>query len=329
MFKKIVLISSFILISNVNAHEDKSEEYYWKFSKFIHKYKKEYVNNKILFFEKLSIFTNNLDKIEKHNKEFNEGKHKYYLGEGPFTDMTNEEYKNNMLKTKSLPLKACDTFTYNGQSFPDSVDWRNQNAVTEVKDQGYCGSCWSFSTTGALEGAAAIKTGNLVSLSEQELVDCSTKINNGCNGGLMTFAFRYIIKNGGLCSEDNYSYTATDGTCQSCTPVIGTDINNCKEVTSGDKNGLLYALSKQPIAVGIQADTFAFQHYSGGVFSDTDCYKGQIDHGVLLVAYTNDTMTIKNSWGSSWGDDGYITIEITNDDVGICGVYTSASFPIF
>ena len=144
----------------------------------------------------------------------------------------------------------------------------------------------------------------------------------------MTFAFRYIIKNGGLCSEDSYAYTATDSTCKSCTPIDGTDISNCNEVAPGDKNGLLYALSKQPIAVGIQADTFSFQHYSGGIFSDPDCYTGQIDHGVLLVAYTNDTMTIKNSWGSLWGDDGYITIAITDDDVGICGVYTSASFPI-
>ena len=117
--------------------------------------------------------------------------------------------------------------------------------------------------------------------------------------------------------------------CKTCSIVEGTNINDCFEITSGDSEGLVYSLSKQPISVGIQADTVAFQHYGGGVFSDSKCYSGQIDHGVLLVAYDKDTMTIKNSWGPDWGDNGYITIARTDDDIGICGVYTSASFPTF
>ena len=307
----------------VNLHD----EHYWKFVNFINKYKRDYYSDRELFFEKFYEYVKNLKLIKEHNEAYESNEVSYFLAEGPFTDMNLSEFKDTVLsKFIELP-KLCGYFTSGDKSYPVSVDWRDRNAVTPVKNQGQCGSCWSFSTTGALEGITAIKSGELVSLSEQELVDCSSA-NSGCNGGLMTFAFEYIIKNKGLCSENEYQYTAKDGTCKTCTTVEGTDISDCKQIKSGDVDNLISALSNQPVSVAIQADTFAFQHYGGGVFSDPNCYTGDIDHGVLLVAYTNDTLTIKNSWGESWGDKGYITFARTDDDVGICGVYTSASFPV-
>jgi len=337
MFHKIALIVLILGISaSVNAAhtvdntkyvDDSSHNLFWRFANYIQKYEKSYLDNHIEFSKRFTTYLDNLKIISSHNEKYNKGMSTFYLDEGPFTDLTLKEYRDTVLTSFDGGPRACGFFKHDQVTYPISVDWREQNAVTSVKDQGQCGSCWSFSATGAMEGITAITSGNLMDLSEQQMVDCSTT-NSGCNGGLMTFAFKYIIGNNGLCSDEDYAYTAKDGKCQTCPVEKGTDITDCKQVTSGDQEGLVYTLSKQPVSVGIQADTISFQHYSGGVYSDDKCYTGDIDHGVLLVAYTNNTLTIKNSWGASWGDKGYITIARTEDDVGICGVYTSASYPI-
>lgn len=335
MFQKFVLV--LILIIGVSANSNQyvednnlsdfnSHNFFWRFANFVHKHERSYLENHDEFIKRFHIFSENLKVIHSHNEKYKQGLFSYYLDEGPFTDLSFEEYNDTVLSSYNGGSLRCGTFKYNLEQYPESMDWRDRNAVTEVKNQGQCGSCWSFSTTGAMEGLTSITTNNLVELSEQQLVDCSS-VNSGCSGGLMTYAFEYIIKNGGLCSEDEYEYTAQDGKCKVCTPVKGTNIKDCYQISSGDSEGLVFALSQQPISVGIQADTISFQHYGGGVYTNTKCYTEQIDHGVLLVAYTNDTLTIKNSWGSGWGDDGYITIARTEDDIGICGVYTSASFP--
>ena len=230
------------------------------------------------------------------------------------------------------------------ESLPTSVDWRTKGVVTSVKDQGSCGSCYSFSSTGALEGIYAITNKNLVSFSEQQIVDCDNGLtkSHGCNGGLMTQVFEFIEKNGGLCSEDSYPYvsgtTQKAGTCQtSCKSVSGSKISTYTEVKVNSDNAMMTALAQQPVAVAIEATT-DFQLYKSGIFTakcGTD-----LNHGVLLVGYDSqnglDYYILKNSWSSDWGMDGYLLLGKGNDPAtgkpynngaGQCGVLGMASYP--
>jgi C1A family cysteine protease len=226
-------------------------------------------------------------------------------------------------------------------SATSSVDWVSAGAVTPVKDQGQCGSCWSFSTTGALEGAYYTTYGSLPSFSEQQLVDCDNRQHGGkdmgCNGGLMDNAFTWIKKNGGLCTEVSYPYvsgtTKTAGTCQStCSAVKNSAVVSYTDVPIKSDSAMMQALTQQPVSVAIEADQKAFQLYKSGVFTG-DCGVN-LDHGVLVVGYGTmsgtDYYRIKNSWGTTWGDAGYIYIgrgSQFNDGQGQCGVLLSASYP--
>jgi cathepsin L len=216
------------------------------------------------------------------------------------------------------------------------VDWRVKGAVTSVKDQGQCGSCWSFSSTGAVEGAWAISKGTLVDLSEQELVDCATGLSygsHGCNGGQMEGAFKFVIENG-QCSNSEYPYTSgttkTGGTCKKCSAVA--QMNTCYDVKPNDQISLKGAVAQQPVAVAISADTKLFQSYSSGVITSSSCYTS-LDHGVLVVGYGTengqDYWLVKNSWSSTWGENGYVKIarSSSNNDPGICGIAMDPSFP--
>jgi len=224
---------------------------------------------------------------------------------------------------------------------PESIDWVKNGAVTPVKNQGQCGSCWSFSTTGALEGAYYIKNGVLDSFSEQQLVDCDTRKNGGkdmgCNGGLMDNAFSWIEKNGGLCTEEDYAYTSgttkTAGTCDtSCTVVSGSEIISYTDVKANSDNDMMSALAQQPVSIAIQADQKDFQLYKSGVFTGSCGTK--LDHGVLVVGYGSldgeDYYRVKNSWGTTWGDNGYIYLgrgDKFNNGSGQCGMLMQASYP--
>ena len=221
---------------------------------------------------------------------------------------------------------------------PKSIDWREKNAVTHVKNQGNCGSCWSFSTTGSIEGIHAIKKNKLINASEQQLMDCSDKYgNHGCQGGLMDNAFKYVIDNG-LCSEEEYPYQAEQGQCSSaqCNRVV--QIDNYADVEPNNEKVLMRAVAHQPISVAIQANLTSFRFYKRGVYQDPDC-GDQLDHGVLIVGYGTDILQdldywiVKNSWTSNWGDEGYVKIlrnyeKYGGDSSGMCGIAVQPSYPI-
>jgi len=308
----------------------KEEEYQLMFGKFMSQYNKKYTHD--TFFYRYTVFKANMDKIALANKQ----KHAYKLGMNDMGDMTHAEFKATKLgynRVDRAHLRAKNACALPNKAVPASVNWVTAGAVTPIKNQGQCGSCWSFSTTGALEGAVQIAAKQLISLSEQQLIDCSTaQGNQGCNGGLMDDAFQYIISNGGLTTEDGYPYTATGpNTCNVTTPLASTCTGYC-DVTSGSETALAQAVAVGPVSVAIEADQNCFQFYSGGVLDDPTCGTN-LDHGVLAVGYGKDSASglnywyVKNSWGSSWGVDGYVLIAKDTGGVGECGIASEPSYP--
>lgn len=212
---------------------------------------------------------------------------------------------------------------------PESVDWREENAVTPVKNQGSCGSCWTFSSTGAMEGAYALYSGKLESFSEQQLLDCVKK-DLGCRGGEMVDAFEYVSQNP-VCREQQDPYKARDKYCVTCTSPV--EFSGCEIIEQNNQLALKEAVAMYgPVSVGIQADQPIFRNYKGGIIQDESCGT-DVDHGVLVVGYGEDNgikyWLVKNSWGEDWGENGYVRIlrEDTRNAIGICAIASSASFP--
>lgn len=287
--------------------------------------------------KRLEIFKKNLDYIDAHNRNRRSSKKRsgHWLGLNKFADLTNEEFKAIYSKKTKKParsplqlerprLDTCDA--------PSSLDWRKKGVVTAVKDQGDCGSCWSFSSTGAIEGINAISTGDLISLSEQELVDCDST-NEGCDGGYMDYAFEWVIQNGGIDTEADYPYTGEDGTCNTTKEGYKVvTIDGYTDVAETDA-AVLCAVVQQPVSVGMDGSAIDFQLYSGGIY-DGDCSSDpdDIDHAVLIVGYSSeddvDYWIVKNSWGTDWGLDGYFYIERNTDiEYGVCAINAMASYP--
>ena len=282
--------------------------------------------------ERKEIYDANVAKIAQHNRE----NHTWTMAVNKFADLTDTEFKNiyaGCVMTKShANLLGLSRGKIDESALPTSVDWEAEGAVTPVKNQGQCGSCWAFSTVGSTESAWYLKHGDLVSLSEQQLVDCSgAEGNQGCNGGLMDYGFQYIIDNKGIGSEAAYPYTAADGTCKKVPSVVS--ITGFKDVPTNSELGLMTAVAQQPVSVAVEADQNSFQFYSSGVMTKT-CGTN-LDHGVLLVGYGTDNSTkvdfwkVKNSWGEDWGMKGYILLGRGSKfgNAGQCGIQMDPSFP--
>lgn len=270
------------------------------------------------------------------------------LNREEFRDLMNFEYNRALIGESNVVNSGIGLDLGLDLSVPTSVDWRSKGAVTPVKDQGSCGSCWSFSTTGSLEGAYAIKNSKLVSFSEQQLVDCDLirvgGTSLGCNGGDMSSAMDWIGKNNGLCTESAYPYvsgtTKTNGACQkSCAIVSGSDISKPVAVAANSDSAMMTALAQQPVSIAIEADQSSFQLYKSGVF--TGSCGTTLDHGVLLVGYgsssNGDYYILKNSWSTSWADGGYMYIGRGNDPAtdkpyngghGQCGLLMQGVYPV-
>jgi len=322
---KVILLAVLVVICSALSEQEyqKSwEEWKWQNKKFYTAEGEEEV--------RYNIFKNNLHYVNTHNKA---GKHSYTLAMNSFGDLSNLEFTQmfNRLNKSVVPSVGKSKVEVNPEA-PDSWDWRTKGAVTGVKDQGQCGSCWSFSTTGSVEGAWFLKRGQLVSLSEQNLVDCSTpEGNNGCNGGLMDSAFKYIINNKGIDTESSYPYTATGpNACRFNPSNVGATISSYRDVNSGDENDLMNSVYMTPVSVAIDASRSSFQLYHSGVYYEPSCSSTSLDHGVLAVGYGSeggsDYWIVKNSWGSSWGNNGYILMSRNKNNN--CGIATMSSYPI-
>ena len=290
----------------------------YKFMEFVTQYGKSYGTVAEFMFRKEQFVTRH-NLIEEFNADAN---NTHTVGHNEFSDKTYAEMK----KMNGYTHKEATNYKDHDESLAAAtVDWRTKNAVTPVKNQAQCGSCWAFSTTGAVEGADAIKTGSLKSFSEQQLVSCS-KQNSGCNGGLMDYAFQYI-KTAPLELEANYPYTSGSGRVASCNYSKSRGVGTVSAFTDvlHTAGQMRAALGKGPVSVAIEADQMAFQSYTSGVI--TSGCGTNLDHGVLAVGYGTlngqDYFLVKNSWGASWGDQGYVRIGQNN----VCGILQAASYP--
>ncbi|CBK24846.2 uncharacterized protein [Blastocystis hominis] len=276
---KSIIFVLFAVALSVSLRDD--------FSAFEARYGKNYLPAERAF--RAKVFEYNMEWARKMNAQ----NHPYTVGMTPFADMTNTEFANSKLCGCMLKPKMTKPATPIMQRADETVDWREKGAVTPVKNQASCGSCWAFSATGAMEGRNFVANGELISLSEQQLVDCDHQ-SSGCGGGWMTYAFEYAMKKG-MCKEEDYPYHAVDEDCKDdkCTPVVFP--KGYEEVPMYDGAALKQAVSQGPVSVAVEADSIVFQMYTGGVIDSTACGTS-LNHGVLAVGYGADYWIVKNSW---------------------------------
>jgi C1A family cysteine protease len=301
-----------------------------EYLKYVAKYGKSY-GTKEEFEFRGDVFKNTLAALAEVNSQ---NDNTFRVGINKFADWTPAEYKRMLSYKPIRGSKAAPVFSAENVSIPDKVDWRSEGKVNPVQDQGQCGSCWAFSAIGAIESRQAIQTGTLLKLSEQQLVDCAggTYGNLGCNGGDMGTAISYSADFGNELETD-YPYAGVDQKCQyDKTKVQKPKPIDPVNVATNNAVALKTAIADGPVSVAIEADTFVFQFYSGGILNSKSCGTN-LDHGVVAVGYGADASgkpyyIVRNSWGSSWGLSGYINIAIV-DGAGICGIQMEPVYPKF
>ncbi|KAF3657692.1 Thiol protease [Capsicum annuum] len=303
-----------------------------RYKNWLHKHRRNY-HNKDEWNMRFGIYQSNVQFIDS----FNSVNHSYTVTDNAFADMTNQEFTSTYLGYKQPRQQDVADIDYNvtyyKSKLPVSVDWRKNGAVTPVKNQKDCGSCWAFAAVAAIEGINQIKTGELVSLSEQALVDCDVYSDNqGCGGGFMNNAFAFIIENGGITTQENYPYIGKEQSCNTRKLKQHAVTISGYEKIAPNEESLQVAINKQPISVAIDASGYGFQFYSAGVYTG---YCGhRLNHGVTLIGYDVEEngekyWLVKNSWGTKWGEGGYIKIKRgSNDNRGTCGIAMQASYPL-
>lgn len=281
------------------------------------------------------VFTRNLLWIQEQNRLFKQGLSSYEVEANMFADLTQEEFiarylspRPNLRNNNRQVTNSCKE-NVRPVSPPVSVNW-TKNYVTPVKNQGQCGSCWAFAAAAASESLYALVNNKLLNFSPQQLVDCSGDYgNNGCNGGLADQAFQYIIDNG-IAKLDDYPYTAQAGVCKYKNTLKAFSFRNCAEVQPNSESQLMFAVTMQPVAVGVRADQDGFRFYKGGVFDGT-CGP-EHNHAILLTGFGTEAgkkfWECKNSWSNTWGSFGFIKLARTGDGPGQCGIQTEPSIPV-
>lgn len=286
--------------------------------------------------QRFDIWRLNKQLIDLHNEKFQLGLVSYDLELNHFADLNWDEFKARYLWSAPQDCSATGPKAphSNKLSRPTSVDWRTKNVVTKVKDQKSCGSCWTFSTTGAVESHHAIKTGDLLYLSESQLIDCAQGFNNhGCNGGLPSQAFEYIHWTLGIQGESTYPYVPRDSKCKFNKSAVLTTVAKSINITEGDEEAQIDAVAEHgPVSMAYQVVS-DFRFYKSGVYSSNVCKKGShdVNHAVLIVGYDTTTTKygkpfyiVKNSWSQSFGMDGYFLIELGKN---MCGLAQCSAWP--
>ena len=305
---------------------------HFEFSSFAAKYNKTYGSVEEYQF-RMEQFLNTRAFIEEINNSQN-SQHK--AGHNKFSDWTEAEFKSILNKRKQQTLPShIEMKVPQVESNPESVDWRTSGNVTPVKDQGDCGSCWTFSTTGALESAYSIDTGKLVEMSEQLLMDCARNESNySCEGGEIYWAYQWLYENK-MMTEADYPYLGTDQTTCSYDESKGLfEVERYYSASNlgqdGDRVNIQAALALKPCNVAVAAGNDYFRNYESGILSAAEC-PTDMDHSILAVGYGIEDGTnfiiVKNSWGPEWGENGYIRMELTEHGIGICGVNQQVIYP--
>jgi len=332
--KYSVILTVFFLVGATFAWKQYTEqETQGLFVDFVQKHGKHYDVDEM--FHRYGVFQTNLAFIQKHNEKHGRGEVSYSLAVNKFADLTNNEYrrllgyKRNINRDEtSMESHRCLT-----TSLPTSIDWRDKNAVNSVKDQGQCGSCWTFSATAAMETAWYFHSKSLLSLSEQLCVDCVNHGANTCDiGGEMHDCYLQVISEGGDELESVYPYTATSGGgCLFDRTQIVATMSSYRNITVGDENDLKSAAAATVVSVAIDASQQSFQFYNSGVYDEPNCNScDNLDHGVAVIGYGTDTgkdyWWVRNSWGPNWGLKGYIKMSRNKNNQ--CGIACDATYPV-